>query len=291
MNTNLLCVNGADVETTGSIVWWRLSDTISQGKLAEVVDKCSGIFGITPQPVPQSTAARRAVEACQEKHLFARTLEGTNKWALILENTKGREWAMLAEVWIDKLGMHLDMADVPGSEALRVKLCNLYDRQLKTYQTSDMSTWLSSILMPETSAVPLRDTGGIYFVPRQSLIEYKEICEAIASISNHKFFEIPVLKCEEAVEAILDAINREALNVIDTIDSEVNLGGLGNKALKTRITICETLLYRVRGYEGLLGKKIGDITSKIEALQAGIVMLTLVHSDSQLSLDYSGSPL
>jgi hypothetical protein len=74
---------------------------------------------------------------------------------------------------------------------------------------------------------------------------------------------------------VLDALRREVEDEAKKLMDELNEGVLGGKALRTRISRTEATRAKVETYEALLGSKLVDIRTKLEALSASATAAAL----------------
>src|SRR5262249_33091912 len=96
--------------------------------------------------------------------------------------------------------------------------------------------------------------------------------------SSHKVYEIPAMKSDEAMAAIMDAILAEADRDATTIETEIDTGALGERALGERATRCLALAAKLEIYEALLGKSMEDVKSRITSLHAQVTQAALMAS-------------
>jgi hypothetical protein len=129
-------------------------------------------------------------------------------------------------------------------------------------------------LVGRLHAVALRDSGGIYFVPRDGVKAYRVVKAALAGCSSHVMHEIPALKSSEAIAAILDAISTEVQTEINTLDGALNLNEIGPRAAVNRREHLSALAAKVSSYEKLLGRPLGDALAKIAAMSDRLSKVT-----------------
>ena len=157
-------------------------------------------------------------------------------------------------------------------EPLIMHIRQNFDRQRGELAPEDVSMWLVKIAKL-LQAVPLRDTGGIYFVPRPNVDRWQCVAKAIESVSAHQVFQIPAMKNDEAIAAITDAITQEAEAAVANVLEK--LGDLGDRALKTRRESCDQLLAKISAYDQLLGVQL-KCRERVEELQQAIAAAALV---------------
>lgn len=143
------------------------------------------------------------------------------------------------------------------------------------YTTTDISTWLVNLLEKEVRAVGLRDRGGFYFVPRDRLDIWRTIVGVVREVSGHKMFEIPAMRSDEAVEAILTAVRSESETKMAELEAYL-AGDISTRGLNSWDAKLAELQGKVSHYADLLGVALPDLTSKAQtllgALQAARIM-------------------
>jgi hypothetical protein len=126
-------------------------------------------------------------------------------------------------------------------------------------------------------AVGLRDRGGVYFVPRDVLPTWRKIARVLADETGHKVFEIPAVKTDEAVEAILTAV-RQHVRARFAEAEEYLQGKLSNKGLNAlERTLDETRDY-VQHYVDLLGQALPELAEKLESIKGALVAARISHN-------------
>jgi len=153
------------------------------------------------------------------------------------------------------------------------------NRQRGILTAVDVSWWLVYV-SKQLHAVSLRDRGGVYFVPRDVLPTWRQIARVLAEETGHKVFEIPAVKTDEAVEAILTAV-RQTISARFAEAEEYLTGKLSNKGLNSLERQLDETRDYVEHYVGLLGKALPDLTDKLESIKGAIVAARLAHNEGE----------
>jgi hypothetical protein len=263
--------------TAGAVVWWRLagnvrSDVLEQAWLAAGLSK-----DWLPPTVTPAVALRRAMNAAAMASHLIRPQPGGGL-AMVYEGTVAGElrYAVVVKASIDKVG-RLTVSDTSTNatydevtETVEVE----FQRALDTLDTTDISSWFSS-LMTKLQAVSLRDSGGVYFVPRQALGMWEKIVAVIRKVSAHVVAYIPAMPTAEALSAITEALSQEAETMMANIQADVDSGNLGKRALESRANRAQECETKIAQYESILGVKQALIREKLEALQNHVNMSIL----------------
>lgn len=275
---DIIAVPGIAPDVAGAICYWRLSGATDLAKLGEEWHR----HGIdhTQFPLPLATspevALHTAMQDQRERRVLVRPLEGRKGWAIVRERAQGQDLAHEIE-----LRVHLDNVGSLRADRHHVLLPAIraeFDRALNQYGPGATSGWLVKTIY-RSNAVALRDTGGIYFVPRQELADWRRVVVAVRDASAHAVFEIPALRSSEAVDAVLDAVAMEAQAEADKMSEELSAGTLGARTLQSRSARCQEALEKVESYESLLGRGLDTIKARIDALKTELVAAALAAQD------------
>lgn len=179
-----------------------------------------------------------------------------------------------------QLDAHPDLktdADIDRAQGLIGRIHEAYFAISEKLSPEDMSDFTVRMLSRQ-QALSLRNSGGIYFVPRAMLGDWKLMSAAIvaASENRYKLYEIPALISEEAAQALFDAITTEAEAEASELEKELSAhyadeaNALGKRALDTRLNRLLAMREKVSTYEELLGKQLTTIADRLESVRAGI---------------------
>lgn len=269
----IVAVPSLQADAAGAIVWWRLEGTVDGFRLRAAWQAA----GLDEEDLPalpsEEKAMRRAAKEQQEKHRLVRAIDGVVKaWAIVEERTDGStlDYDVACRVRYNGAGVEVDPPDHPIAEDVRAS----FHRHLGELQTQDISAWLCR-RAELVSAVGLRDTGGIYFVPRGGLDTWRRIAAAVREASLNRVFEVPALTSEEAVDAILDAVAQEAEQAAAKMEEALHAGELGARALRGRADRCDAIKQKVEMYEQLMGRGVARIHERLDGLRQNLVVAAL----------------
>lgn len=269
----------------GTVSYWKLSGSVELPKLAEAW-KAQGLnAAMLPSAPSAETALRRAVGEQGSKRRLIRPLKRRGAWAIVAEATVGDrslDYAVEARVFWSNGKVEIE----GGNYDLGVAIREGFERHKDTLSPEDVSGWLVKRI-EALMAVSLRDTGGVYFVPRESVATWRAICTAVESAATHKVFRIPAMKNSEAAAAILDAITAEAEAAATAIETELEKGAddedaaLGGRALATRDEHCRSMIGKIGSYERILGVRLDALRERFGRLQADITAATLLTQSTE----------
>lgn len=285
--TNIVAIQGSEqLETAGAITYWSLEGEVELLGLRQALE-IEGLEGsFLPSGVTmQEALARGARASCSSNRQLVRPLDKRGAWAFIQETvTQGDELAH-QQLLTGRVSL-VDQGDGTKKEVYDVRraagaerteaLDQLADQILAAAEhqrgilsANDVSWWLVYVAK-QLHAVGLRDRGGVYFVPRDVLPTWRKIARVLADETGHKVFEIPAVKTDEAVEAILTAVKAHVSAKFAEAEEYLS-GKLSNKGLNAlERTLGETQEY-VEHYVGLLGTALPELVSRLEGIKGALV--------------------
>lgn len=269
-------------EAAGAIVFWSLGGDADLARmrlsleLEEVPEK------FWPEGPTYSEALLRGARAQANQRQLVRPLGKRGAWALVQEHVSG-DVITHTQVLV---GHAEPSADVGGLGAFRVQLSPGVERteatdalienilaeglrQVGLVPPVDMSGWLVRVAT-QLHAVPLRDRGGVYFVPRDVLETWRRISAVVASESQGRTFEIPALKTDEAVDAILTSVRAQVAKQFAALEDYL-LETPSNKGLNSWERQLDEMRSYVRHYVELLGVALPELESRLVSLSGALV--------------------
>lgn len=126
-------------------------------------------------------------------------------------------------------------------------------------------------IMQSLSGIPLRPSGGVYWIPSASLDRWAEICGifegAAVAAGDTKVYVMRTAKDADAMRAIRDGVIGDLESQAARIAEEISGGQLGERALKSRIEEGQQLLDLLATYEEILDDGLEEVKTKIATVQ------------------------
>lgn len=264
-----------DGKNAGLVTWWRLSGTINYDALTEAWASAGLDAGELPDPPSDSEALKRAIIDMRGPHTLIRQLPNVMGFAVVDESFDDGdpEYEMRFKLWLDYDA--LEMRFDPAVDAEQVREINeRFATARRELVASDLSSWLVRRVW-KASAVALRDTGGIYFVPETQARAWEEFADVFHKVGASRVHVIPAMKSERAVEAVMAAVIAETEAEVAAVLKRIENGELGGRALKTQAAKCDAMADKLRTYEQLLGVRMGDMQRLVQEADARVSMLLL----------------
>lgn len=283
-----IVVTPESVTTAGCVSYWRAGGTVNIEALRKAWEAAGLDMALMrKEPEPETALRRAALDLAERKTVN----DKTERRILVRPQVEVHEWAIVEEVVVEGFAPNYTTLAIVGFDAGKpnVEKIDGSDEQIQDIDTrvwasfnahqglfdpADITTWLVK-LAKKSKSVTLRDSGGVYFIPRPAMDFWNKAADALETASNkaHKVFRIPAMKNAEAVEAIIDAVTAEAEVTAKLIDEQVN-AGLGARALETRKAAVNELLAKITSYEELVGQQI-KVRERVESLGAAIAAAAL----------------
>jgi len=272
--------------TCGTIVTWTINNLfINRGAVVNALT-AAGIANIAVPSVEPRTYLRRAIKECDQSGLI-RVLSDDAKeicYAIVDEETDGE-----AKRWEGRMRTAITMDKTTGeitftrNSSLQQQLQEAIGRNLDGMLPRDIGSVFKNILTKHANAIPLRETGGVYFVPethRHVIDQLDTIAQAIAK--TIRVGKVRVNRFE------IVATNRAADDVSSLLDSFVttkieNYLKRAEEALaddKARVTTIEkrqkdvmALIKDSKAYEQALGVQLSALKAKIKAARLKVIKL------------------
>lgn len=154
------------------------------------------------------------------------------------------------------------------------------DRFLARYQTAidevslhGMDIWIRRMMEGFVHVVALGERGKPFYVAPSKMDVWERVKTAITTANpRHVFRQIPAMKSQDCIDAVLDACMREVETQTDLIYEELDSDALGSRALKTRLGNLDSLLSKMESFESVLGPKVEDLRTSIADCRVAVTL-------------------
>lgn len=256
--------------STGSVIYWRLSGEVEIAELTRKWAELGLDADLLPGRPSPAVALRRAMGAQKEKHLLVRGVKGAHFLVRERVGADDPEYAPELRVTLNAGG--LPAFDKPEHTACPV-IRAAFAAHLDQLDDTDVSGWLVKMAR-HLDAVPLRDSGGVYFVPAHRVDEMMKVREALARASYCRIHALPAARSEEVVAAVIDAVTTAVEAETKAIEEELSTP-MKERALETRKERLAAEHARVSRYEALLGVKLASLRGAVELVEEQVCRAAL----------------
>jgi hypothetical protein len=264
---------------TGGVVYWTLKGAIAHDTLRDAWDMEGLDADLLPSKPSIAQAMHRAIgDACDET-IIARSAPGTNSGYNLLRQTirNGRpsydtRWFAVAPAKLPGAPAVLDVATLMSpsdAEGTRIAdtVADSFARHLTLLTSSDIGAWLVS-LAKSLHATPLRQTGGMYFIPAGKLELWMRWSAALEVTGAATMFCIPAMPTQGVIKAVIDAITNETADFVSDIDAKIEKSGL--RALDSRKRDIDLFAGKIESYAAIIGDATNGLNEKLDALKTRV---------------------
>lgn len=149
-----------------------------------------------------------------------------------------------------------------------------FSRAAGALVASDISSWLARQVRAH-DAVPLRDNGGVYFIPETLMEGWRARMTALESVSMHRAWELPVLRSEKGVASLCAAFVAETLAEVARMNDALDGATMGKRALATRAQHAQGIEDKMARLEAVLGTSVEGVRDSLTTLRARIAEATI----------------
>lgn len=253
----------------GLIAWWQLTGDVNYRELQMAWIE-AGLDEEGLPAAPRSLAAlRKALSVFESRKMMIRPIPKVQGYAVVREDfhDEDPQYTNMFTVRVDNTTIAFT-----GEADYNIKKMTLenFKKEKEHLSVAEVSAWLVRTAK-QAMAVPLRETGGIYFVPENRVDGWRKFVSVVMEISKNVIWEMPALRTDKAIDAIIGALlkdaeaERKAMEAYLREDVDLRKG-----ALERRANTCEAMRQKLAAYEELLGTKIKSVSTIIEALDAKI---------------------
>ncbi len=261
------------IERAGTILMWTLSGPTDGEALRDQWVAAGLDPGRLPPPPTPATALRRAVGALREKSRIVHAIGKGNGFVVVdvtatASAVDDPTFAVQARASLDLVGR---LVLKGGTDEVRQQITEAFATHENALSTEDVSAWLTKVVVG-LDGVALRGGGGVYFIPQTRLSELDTMIAALKAVSDHAIYRIPAMAGDDAVQAILDAVEAEAVAEAAAIEAALAEEKYGSGGLQNRIGRTDKVEEKVSRYEELLGAKLETLRERLATLRADLTV-------------------
>lgn len=293
----IFAVDGQVADIAGIVAYWFLTGETDMARLRSAWTARGLDPTLLPEDPSAESALRRAATAVVTDGLLVRPLKGKRgRYAFVRETRTddavrhefigrveleegtdllafyGADGLSRTSLWMARDATGTDIAARVGDE---------FTAALGRFSHQAVSSWLIDRVFG-LHAVSLRSAGGVYFVPRDHRAAWETMVAAVREASDHQIYAIPAMRSDEAVDAILAAVTRDAEDAAANLEADLaNSQEFGERALRSKARHAESAGVKVASYEALLGKNLDALRDRLATINAKLAEAALVAAAAQ----------
>lgn len=279
------------VPRAGTILMWTLSGATDREAMRDAFAAHGVDEDLLPSPPTPATALRRAAGELRDRNRIVHAIGRGAGYALvdvIKQQGTDPSYELRAKATLDQVGRLVVEGGTPDMQKELRTAFNKHEEQLST---EDVSAWLTYVSKKTLDGVAMRGGGGVYFVPHAKLPELDTIVEALRACSTHSIYRIPAMAGDDAVQAILDAVEAEATAEATDIETALAEQKYGARGLETRINRTDEVEQKVARYEALLGVKVEALRARLDTLRQNLTVAMIKAQQAEAAERGERSPL
>lgn len=157
-----------------------------------------------------------------------------------------------------------------------------FQHQREHLATNAVGGWFKRFISEHCDGTNIRPSGGVWFVPEGGVANFDAMVAACAAAgAQHVFHTIPAVPSDDTVRCVLSAVNREASELLETVEAQIDTGDLGKRALTTKRRSLTSLSNKLKAYDDLLGNALADVRSRLDDCDATIGEAILLEEEAK----------
>lgn len=274
-------MNDTFMKANGAVVYWTPAEATNLSVLNDALDRLAlGEFKAQAR-TPFACLKDALAEHFRGRDFLIEALEqdGKNFGFEVVQVIRHEEENEYKKLHSFVMNAHLQMAMKPHDGGKATEIVLGFNRQLGLIKAAQLTEVMVKIV-EHLGGTRLRPRGGIYWLPDSQVSEWRGIgkeIQAACAKGATTLYTLTVLKDEDAVRAVRDAITAEIEEQATAIMDDVMKGTLGERALDTRKSQAIELRKKIAMYEDLLETGLGALTALADKaeLAAAEAALTL----------------
>ena len=278
-------MNETKVSLNGAVIFFTLSDDSSYGLLEAGFTQ----IGMS-RFIPEKNTAKAALKSSMVKTFGSRRtkidpLEGKPGYAVTrvkgdMENnvrTLDYDVEFTAEIptnshWFPFHDPSTGQVIEPdGADECRKR----FWEELQLVPSHKVSRALVNIIEGHLGGVRLRETGGIYWIPQDSMDAWDLLSVVVESAGSNSIYKMVTAIDNDSVRALCDALTRSVESEVASMNNDIMSGDLGKRALDSRREKADELRTKVKSYEKILGMTLDGLSAQCEETDAAAVAACL----------------
>jgi hypothetical protein len=284
-------MRNVEVNSQGRMVYWTLGGKTDAERLEDALDVV-GLKKYAPSSNTAKISLKLAMQSvCPKGVRFIRDLKGERGYSVVSQRknpttgeltfrvdfsgTTDLEGDITFRVGEDVPdGVSLSRDNTwPSREQIIYDIARVRSEALAQSTNCQASTVARSLvgIVDKLHGIPLRESGGIYWIPEQALPRWEQVAQAFMQYGggSNIIYGVKTEVDEATAFAIMDALVRDIKKEREQMEDRFNNLEHGaadsrhKRALDTMEKRIKTLHNRVKGYEGIVGKNLDGLRAEL----------------------------
>lgn len=271
-----------EVSIGGSVVFWTLSNSTDHGIMKEGLEGI-GLGRFVPEvQTPYAALKNSLVRTFGSRRTLIRDVKNRREYAVVKETvlkdpTGGKDTVkhdvqFIAYVADDEV-LFREENGLPFHPSQATTCQAIFEEELGRVSAPSLARRIVQIV-EFGKGVPLRGTGGIYWIPDAHMFLWDAvagICQKASSKNN--LYRLNTAKDDDALVAVSAAIAAQVESSMETLRGEMQRD-VGDRAKRTTRKKAALLQKKVEFYEGLFGTTMESVKDSCDDLAETVVVAT-----------------
>ncbi len=143
---------------------------------------------------------------------------------------------------------------------------NLYGLYLNHFDADARRRMVRSVLK-DLSATPLKESGGVYLVPRDNEELLFQLVRFLSSLPHTYAYKLPVMNTEESRDMVRDVVTHKAQTFLTEMRAALK-GQIDDKEVQALMARAHSIRNEIVTYQNILKESIGTLETDVDILQA-----------------------
>lgn len=273
-----MSIQGDKIRVDGCVVFWSLSEWSRLSTLHDGL-KDIGKSAFAPEPRTPAAAIHDALKKTFPDHLI-QPLKKRDAYEVrtIERGDDENEYRMLHTIALREENGTIKIAISPFDREIGNRLASSFNDYLGMVRCSQVTQTLTGVIS-SLGGTTLRPRGSIYWLPGRVMDEWNavaEVAERAAIRQSSKCYIIKHQMDGDALRAVRDAIIAEVESEVLRIETEIQSGELGDRALENRKNQANDLHDKVKLYEELLRTGLPQLHEALDRTESSAAQAALM---------------
>ena len=267
------------VKFNGITTFWSLTDNTDREKLLQGLTGL-GRADLIPSPKKDTQALLRALnKQFSGKETVIKSIKGTSGYTICAggKTSDGRDqYTENLRVTFDDNGNLVFKSEESSLGSLfswaQSSVEQEFNRQRGLVSSAALGTILSEAAR-SLSGIALRPRGGFYWIPQSKKDKWEQIISSVVSAGlGNEVYCLQTTTDKSTVTAVCNSLVAQVENKLDQLESDIEEGDLGKRALATRKKEALELDSLLQEYEGILGTTMTSLRTRAEDAETAAAM-------------------
>lgn len=286
--SGIVAVTDEMKDAAGILVFWELSGLVAMEDFVEAIAADGWEPELAPvAPSMEVALGRAATSVLADKRMLLRPLSRRGSWEILREQVSldvddGEERVKhesLLRGSVQRSGSEVQI-QITGDPDLKQAVLAKVGFYSSTLTASDVSNWMLA-QANRLHAVGLRSRGGFYFIPRDRIEDWHRVVRVIRACSSHQVYEIPAMRTDEAVEAILASVRAEAASKMAELEAWLAGDVHSTRGYNASERAVVAVQAKLRHYAELLGREMPDLDGRLVQLTGALTAARLAEQAAE----------